>query len=585
MATLRFDGATAPVVLAIQSHVEFNGAVTKLGFLWGYQTVTGNLVEVVGTGFSYDAAGRAVSGTVNEIRLALDAEGAASGLRISGLSLPAQGLVADADEFWSRALAGNDLVDLTGLATERVGFGQSLIFGDDLRVTNTSGSEAGGNDTFVNAGGALRLTGDVHSLQPDPGFSPTYLGGNDSFVGRLTTAAQTFIGDAGSILGGSVVGGRDVMTIGSSAGLSEAIGDVGFVGGPAAAPGRVTGGDDSISGLSGSVATQHSIATLIGDVREMASHARVFGGDDQISGSSGGELISGDFGLDLSATNARLEGGDDLLLGNGGDDRIAGDLLVDLVVQRPDMGAARVIGGDDTIRGGTGDDALFGEIGTPDAADLAKVSGGNDVLQGDAGNDSLFGQTGNDTLNGGEGADLLNGGAGKDTASYANAAAGLIANLNLSARNTGEAAGDRYGSVENLVGSRFNDQLVGNAQVNRLTGGEGADALTGGAGKDVFVFRSVAEIGLLEAERDIIFDFAVGADKINLAAIDAKAGVAGNQAFSFAAGGFTGQEGQLRAVREASDTFVIGDVDGDRLADFVLQLDDALTLSGASFIL
>jgi hypothetical protein len=197
MAILRFDGATGPVVLAIQSHVEFNGALTTLGFLWGYQTVTGNLVEVVGTGFTYDASGRAVSGTVNEIRLDLGAEGAASGLRISGLSLPAQGLTSSANEFWSRALAGNDLIDLTGLAVERVGFGQSLVFGDDLRVTNTSGTEAGGNDTFLNAGGALRLVGDVHGLQPDPGFTPSYVGGNDSFVGRLTSAVQEFVGDAG----------------------------------------------------------------------------------------------------------------------------------------------------------------------------------------------------------------------------------------------------------------------------------------------------------------------------------------------------------------------------------------------------
>jgi hypothetical protein len=232
MATLRFDGATAPVVLAIQSHVEFNGSLSELGFLWSYQTGTGNVVEVVGTGFTYDASGRAVSGTVNEIRLALGAEGAASGLRISGLDVPAQGLVADSNTFWSRALAGNDLVDLTGLLPERVGFGQSLVFGDDLRVTNTSATETGADDVFVNAGGALRLIGDVHGLQPDPGFTPGYVGGNDSMVGRLTSALQAFVGDANTILGGALVGGSDVMTIGSAHGLSEAIGDTSFVGGP-----------------------------------------------------------------------------------------------------------------------------------------------------------------------------------------------------------------------------------------------------------------------------------------------------------------------------------------------------------------
>ena len=48
---------------------------------------------------------------------------------------------------------------------------------------------------------------------------------------------------------------------------------------------------------------------------------------------------------------------------------------------------------------------------------------------------------------------------------------------------------------------------------------------------------------------------------------------------------FSGEGGQLRAVRAASDTFIEADVNGDRAADFALRLDDAFTLAAADFLL
>ncbi|WP_189654738.1 hypothetical protein [Paracoccus mutanolyticus] len=64
------------------------------------------------------------------------------------------------------------------------------------------------------------------------------------------------------------------------------------------------------------------------------------------------------------------------------------------------------------------------------------------------------------------------------------------------------------------------------------------------------------------------------------------AGLPGNQAFSYIGGaGFTGQSGQLRAQLAAGGTLILADVNGDRVADFSILLDDSLALGANAFIL
>jgi serralysin len=103
---------------------------------------------------------------------------------------------------------------------------------------------------------------------------------------------------------------------------------------------------------------------------------------------------------------------------------------------------------------------------------------------GGSGNDTILGNDADNVLTGGAGGDSLTGGDGRDTASYANALAAIAASLANAEINTGDAAGDSYVSIENLIGSSFADTLTGDAGDNALNGGDGDDILSGGAGGD-----------------------------------------------------------------------------------------------------
>lgn len=116
--------------------------------------------------------------------------------------------------------------------------------------------------------------------------------------------------------------------------------------------------------------------------------------------------------------------------------------------------------------------------------DTVHAGAGRDLVWGGGGDDQLFGQTGNDRLWGGLGADFLHGGEGRDRAMYDDSAAGLTVDMQAVFNSTGIATGDTFYKVEDLSGSRFDDDLRGNARNNMIWGNNGNDTLSGRNGQD-----------------------------------------------------------------------------------------------------
>lgn len=247
------------------------------------------------------------------------------------------------------------------------------------------------------------------------------------------------------------------------------------------------------------------------------------------------------------------------------------------------------------IQGGVGYDSLVGGTG----ADLIEGLQGNDTLVGNAGNDTLEGQDGDDLLIGGAGADVHDGGAGIDTASYVGATAAVIASLATSGTG-GFANGDTYSDIENLIGSGFNDRLTGSGGDNRIEGGAGNDTIIGGAGNDTilggagqdsmtggvgadrFVWSSLSETA---ADRVTDFAWAEG-DLIDLSAIDAHLGMAGDQAFTLMPGGAFagGGQGSIRLATSGGDTRIEIDQGDGGAAEAVIILTGLHTLVNTDFV-
>ena len=242
-------------------------------------------------------------------------------------------------------------------------------------------------------------------------------------------------------------------------------------------------GDDGDNWLSGSEATIEGIGVSATN-------------NDVIDGRGGNDMISVGFG------NHTLSGGsgsDTLWFTENGFPEVG--VTIDLSLQggAQNTGAGSwTLNGFENVVGGQLNDVLTGDGG----ANVLAGDSGSDTLIGGAGNDQLYGDgaiavvnnviaagfvdaaaPGSDTLEGGLGDDLLNGGGGSDTATYAHASGGVQVDLGAGTA-TGADGNDTLVSIENVIGSAFNDSLVGNGQANVLTGGDGDAGLLGGGGND-----------------------------------------------------------------------------------------------------
>ncbi len=224
--------------------------------------------------------------------------------------------------------------------------------------------------------------------------------------------------------------------------------------------------------------------------------------------------------------------------------KIGNSGLVQVDVEAGSGGTSNVpTRGDDVLAGTAGKDRIDGLAGNDSIDGLA----GNDTLIGRAGADSLSGGTGNDKLIGGGGSDRLVGGGGKDQ----------------------------------LIGGGADDTLFGGSGNDKLLGGKGKDVMSGGRHADVFIFND-GDTGASKATRDIITDFG-GKDVLDLRLIDANSGKRGDQDFNYSGTSAAAHSVWYKIV--GNSVVVYGDTNGNKTADFSIQLQNVASVTADDFLL
>ncbi len=290
-------------------------------------------------------------------------------------------------------------------------------------------------------------------------------------------------------------------------------------------------------------------------------------GASTVSAGQGANTIVGGGNAD---TITALDGGNSIHAGNGantittggGADVIYCGIGADTIIAGGGSDRITLRGGADSVNAGAGDDRLIIDYAAMTSNMSGGVTGGN-LLTGYVGhvadragssidfqeseNFTIMAGSGNDSLALGNGADVLWGNAGSDR----------------------------------LNGGGGQDQLDGGAGNDTLRGGLGTDTVKGGAGADIFVFASVAEASTGFGD-DRITDFQIGIDRIALAAIDADLNATGNQSFHFIGSTqFSSIAGELRYA----NGLVTGDVNGDSVADFAINIGAVSGLTQSDFLL
>jgi Ca2+-binding RTX toxin-like protein len=415
--------------------------------------------------------------------------------------------------------------------------------------------------------------------------------------------------------------GNDTLTAGAGTSLFYGGDDFDTVS-YASAPGPVTVNLANVS-LNTGVAAGHYYNSI--EVFRLSAYGDVFVGTD-----------AADFAYGGGGNDTLVGGGDnDHLLGDAGNDWLYGEAGNDWLLGGADGDVLYGGAGDDTLEGGTGNDALAGggdndtldgEAGVDwlygeDGNDRLWGGADGDTLYGGNGNDSFSGGDGNDWLDGGAGADFLAGGDGYDVAGYWDATAAVSIDLTKASWNwTGDAQGDIFNSIEgfdlsmgddifrgdandNIVnGAAGNDQISGGAGNDYLDGSSGNDILYGGLGGDVLVGRLGADIFQYTAiedsqnilingvlQQDQIVDFTRGEDKIDLSAIDADPGLAGDQAFVFIAdpahytGNWTGVVGQMTWADGTASIALSTDADPE--CELIIYMSHPYQFTASDFIL
>ena len=467
---------------------------------------------------------------------------------------PGAGLDTSGDDSIT-ALGGNDQVD-AGAGNDNVygGLGEDTLFGG-LGDDWLEGGAALGMDQLYGGAGNDVLRGEVcYGGQGDDSlgteFNSTSEGGllyggdgNDlfyHFVGRDTIWAgngddtvrarfDTALPDFDSILHGEA--GTDVLSFDVYRGFGQVL---------------VTDFSLTVSGDAWTL-TLNGDGVGVVDGFE-AQLGAIYAGNVTLQGSDGDDRIY----IEASTGDLAMGGGNDTLTfesighfqidGGDGADLIEFNLghraSLFVLDARQAVTTVSVAG----VPASTIEGVETWHIGGSHHNDLIYLSDGNDIVTEpihQSGSDTFYGGAGDDTLDGGRYKDFVSGDAGRD-------------------------------------------KLFGGAGDDTITGGLGRDYLAAGSGRDVLVFNSLADSGTAYGQGviDNVTYFQIDAtqgsglyiDRIDLSAIDAMAGVAGDQAFSFIGTAEFSAEGQVRVVQSGTATFLQVNAVGSTGSDMTVCL-------------
>lgn len=311
--------------------------------------------------------------------------------------------------------------------------------------------------------------------------------------------------------------------------------------------------------------TTEALMDMVGGALDVIEATRLDG--KVVTGTSGNDqlktfadrntLVEGGAGNDLLDS---VGVGHNTLVGGAGDDVYRLTSQYDVVVEEANGGYDQVVSSVSVILSENIEKlTLVGEARVGVGNSLGNSIGGSiggDTISGMGGDDNIQSNDGDDKVLGGDGADSIYGGNGNDTIA-------------------GDLGADR------LRGDSGNDSLSGGAGNDTLDGSLGSDVMAGGAGADQFVYNN------LEAAGEVIFDFSrADGDKVILTALDSNTVATGNQAFAFiGTAGFSKVAGQLRYEVSGTDSYVMGDLNGDGLADFKLLMKNVTSLQSSDFML
>jgi len=440
------------------------------------------------------------------------ASGAAGSDTLTGIehisgSNYADTLTGDSGGNWLRGNGGNDTLD-GGSGSDLADYvNASGAVTVNLGAGTASGAD--GNDTLISIERA-RGSGYADTLTGNPANVSQYL---------LSDIGETFEGMGGN---DTINGGSGTPTVYAQASYAYSPNAVTVnLGTGTAADGF--GGTDTLINIDGVVGSNFNDILTGGSSSSQiiaSIHFEQFEGglgDDTIDGGEGSDRVNyqnaggsvvvtldtdGNSGNGYSGTTTGAAGNDTLLnieavRGSNYDDSLTGGALNDAFEGR---------GGNDVIHGGAGYDTIRFDhstaavtvsfdagtagVGTAGDGGFSGVAAGTDTfdgieaVRGSDFNDTFIGGIGDETFEGMAGNDSIDGGAGIDRVGYGSSLSGVSVNLAAGSATDSWGGTDTFASIENILGSQFDDTLSGDANNNYIWAQAGNDVLTGGLGND-----------------------------------------------------------------------------------------------------